>query len=99
MKKILVHERFKQDWIQVLTHIANLFFEDSKLYESIEDPDLSVHFQYKQENNCYSTACQLEVDGKTFYSTYSKQYDSDGNDREQNIRMKRALSHVLLDVL
>lgn len=99
MKKILVHERFKQDWIQVLTHIANLFFEDSKLYESIEDPDLSVHFQYKQENNCYSTACQLEVDGKTFYSTYSKQYDNDGNDREQNIRMKRALSHVLLDVL
>ena len=48
MKKIQVHERFKEDWVQVLTHIANLFFEDSKLYETVEDPDLSVHFQYKK---------------------------------------------------
>ena len=37
--------------LSVLTHIANLFFEDCKLYEIIEDPDLSVRFQYKMENN------------------------------------------------
>lgn len=99
MKKIIIHESFKKDWIYVLTHIANLFFEDCKLYEIIEDPDLSVRFQYKMENNVYYTASKLEVDGKTFISTYSKEYDTDGTEKEQNIRMKRALSHVLLDVL
>ena len=36
---------------------------------------------------------------KRLYSTYSKQYDNGGTEKEQNIRMKRALSHVLLDVL
>ncbi len=61
MKKIIIHESFKQDWINVLTHIANLFFEDCKLYEIIEDPDLSVRFQYKMENNVYYTASKLEV--------------------------------------
>lgn len=99
MKKIQVHERFKEDWVQVLTHIANLFFEDSKLYETVEDPDLSVHFQYKKENNTYTTACQLEVDDKVYTSEYTIHYETEGVVREQNIRMKRALSHVLLDVL
>ncbi|MED3661074.1 coproporphyrinogen III oxidase [Ureibacillus terrenus] len=99
MKKILVHERFKEDWIRVLTHIANLFFEDSKLYEAIENPDLSIRFQYKKENNRYSAASELEADGKTCSSTYTKEYDTEGTEREQNIRMKRAMSHVLLDVL
>lgn len=99
MKKILVHERFKEDWIRVLTHIANLFFEDSKLYDMVENPDLSVRFQYKRENNRYITAAKLEADGKTFSGTYSKQYDNEGTERERNIRMKRALSHVFLDVL
>lgn len=99
MKKIQVHERFPEDWIQVLTHIANLFFEDSKLYETVDDPDLSVHFQYKIENNRYSTACQLEADEKVYSSNYTIRYETDGTTRDQKIRMKRALSHVLLDVL
>lgn len=99
MKRIQINERFKEDWIQVLTHIANLFFEDCKLYETVEDPDLSVRFQYTMSNHTFETACELNVQGKHYVSNYRKHYEADGNEREQNIRMKRALSHVFLDVL
>ena len=99
MKTIQVNEQLKQDWIQVLTHIANLFFEDCKLYETVEDPDLSVRFQYKMGNNTYETACELTANGQIYSSHYTKHYEIEGSLREQNIRMKRALSHVLLDVL
>lgn len=100
MKKIEVNEVFKEDWNRVLNHIANLFFEDSKIVVSADDAELSFRFQYSIDKDyAIHTNCELEVDGQTYTSNYSIRYESEGTEKEQGIRMKRALSHVMLDVL
>ncbi|RHW36600.1 coproporphyrinogen III oxidase [Lysinibacillus yapensis] len=100
MKKIAVNKQFKEDWNRVLNHIANLFYEDSKIVVTADDADLSFYFDYTI-NADYSihTESRLEVDGQIFTSHYSIQYETEGTEREQAIRIKRALSHVMLDVL
>lgn len=100
MKKIEVNQHFKEDWNRVLNHIANLFYEDSKIVVAAEDADLSFHFDYSIGSDfSVHTESRLEVDGQTYTSKYSIQYQSEGTEREQAIRIKRALSHVMLDVL
>jgi len=100
MKKIEVNEVFKEDWNRVLNHIANLFYEDSKIVVAAEDAELSFRFQHTIDPDyTIRTACELVVDGVTYTSDYSIQYETEGTEKEQGIRMKRALSHVMLDVL
>ncbi|MCP1145882.1 coproporphyrinogen III oxidase [Lysinibacillus endophyticus] len=100
MKIIEVNEEFKEDWNRVLNHIANLFFEDSKIVVSAPDAELSFRFQHLiDETNTINTSCEMLADGQSYSSNYSIQYDSVGTEKEQAIRMKRALSHVMLDVL
>ena len=41
----------------------------------------------------------MRLTGNVFTSSYSIGYATEGTEKEQNIRMKRALSHVMLDVL
>ncbi|RUL56375.1 coproporphyrinogen III oxidase [Lysinibacillus antri] len=100
MKKIEVNEVFKEDWNRVLNHIANLFFEDSKIVMTADDAELSFRFQHSiDEDFTIHTACELLADGVQYKSNYSISYDTEGTEKEQGIRMKRALSHVMLDVL
>ncbi len=100
MKKIEINEVFKEDWNRVLNHIANLFYEDSKIVVTAEDAELSFRFQHSIDiDYTIHTACELAVDGSTYTSNYSIQYETEGTEKEQGIRMKRALSHVMLDVL
>ena len=100
MKKIEINEVFKEDWNRVLNHIANLFYEDSKIVVAAEDAELSFRFQHSIDKDyTIRTACELAVDELTYTSNYSIQYDTEGTEKEQGIRMKRALSHVMLDVL
>ena len=100
MKKIEINEVFKEDWNRVLNHIANLFYEDSKIVVAADDAELSFRFQHSIDKDyTIRTACELAVDELTYTSNYSIQYDTEGTEKEQGIRMKRALSHVMLDVL
>lgn len=100
MKKIEVNEVFKEDWNRVLNHIANLFFEDSKIVVTADDAELTFRFQHSiDENYSIHTASELEVDGQKYISNYSISYETEGTEKDQAIRMKRALSHVMLDVL
>ncbi|MFL0504305.1 coproporphyrinogen III oxidase [Ureibacillus sp. 179-F W5.1 NHS] len=100
MKKIQVNEVFKEDWNRVLNHIANLFFEDSKIVVAADDAELSFRFHYSIDKDfSIHTACELEVENETYTSDYSIRYESEGTEKEQGIRMKRALSHVMLDAL
>lgn len=100
MKKIAVHKQYKEDWNRVFNHIANLFFEDSQIVVATEDADMSIFFNYTIDNHhSINTESELIVDGQTFTSNYSIRYENSGTDKEQNIRLKRALSHVMLDVL
>ncbi|QDQ00136.1 coproporphyrinogen III oxidase [Lysinibacillus fusiformis] len=100
MKIIHIDQKYPEDWIRVLNHIANLFFEDSKLKVEADEADMAVSFKYRVETDfsVYTNAV-LEVDGKRYTNDYTIKYDTEAVGRELNIRMKRALSHVFLDVL
>jgi len=100
MKIIHIDQNYPEDWIRVLNHIANLFFEDSKLKVKSEGADMSVSFEHHvAEDFSLSTKAVLGVEGKHFTNQYHIQYDTQAEGRELNIRIKRALSHVFLDVL
>ena len=100
MKKIYVKEQFKEDWNRVLNHIANLFYEDSIIQLTKDDAEMKLSFTHKigEDFTVYTTSL-LQVDGTNFTSDYHIRYATEGTEKERNIRLKRALSHVMLDVL
>ena len=56
---------------------------------------MSASFDYQTGKDfSISTKANLIVDGKQYTNEYSIQYESPTTDRELNIRIKRALSHV-----
>ena len=100
MKTIQIKEQFKEDWNRVLNHIANLFYEDSVIQFTQDGADMSISFKHQIDSNyTIKTHATLDVDGQTYTSDYSIGYATEGTEKEQSIRMKRALSHVMLDVL
>lgn len=100
MKTIHITEQFKDDWNRVLNHIANLFYEDSVIQFTKDGSDMSISFNHAiDEHFTITTAAKLIVDGQEYTSDYSIGYVTEGTEKEQNIRLKRALSHVMLDVL
>ena len=100
MKTIHINEQFKEDWNRVLNHIANLFYEDSVIQFTKDGANMSISFEHEiADDYTISTAAKLMVDGQEFTSNYSIGYATEGTEKEQSIRMKRALSHVMLDVL
>ena len=100
MKIIKLNKKYPEDWIRVLNHIANLFFEDSKLKVDTTQADMEVALAYHVDDDfSVHTSAILDVDGARYTNDYRIQYETDAPEREQNIRIKRALSHVLLNVL
>lgn len=100
MKTIHITEQFKDDWNRVLNHIANLFYEDSVIRFTKDGSDMSISFTHAiDEHFTITTTAKLFVDGQEYTSDYSIGYATEGTEKERSIRMKRALSHVMLDVL
>ena len=100
MKTIQINEQFKEDWNRVLNHIANLFYEDSVIQFTQDGADMSISFKHQIDSDfTITTHATLQVEGQEYTSDYSIGYSTEGTEKEQNIRMKRALSHVMLDVL
>ena len=98
MKIIQVDRSYPEDYIRVFNHLANLFFEDSKIKVKVEQPDMQVTFTYQVEAQTIITSARLVVAGQQYTSHYQKNYEN-MHDDVQNIRIKRALSHVFLTVL
>lgn len=100
MKTIQINEKYKEDWNRVLNHIANLFYEDSVIQFSKDGANMEIVFERSIDANfTIRTAATLTVDGQVFTNNYSIGYETEGTEKDRNIRMKRALSHVMLDVL
>ena len=100
MKTIHITEQYKEDWNRVFNHIANLFYEDSIIQFTQDGAEMSIRFEHSiNADFTIHTAATLDVDGQQYTSTYAIGYATEGTEKEQNIRMKRALSHVMLDVL
>lgn len=100
MKTIYIDEQFKEDWQRVLHHIANLFYEDSIIKVTKDEAELEIFFEHRIDADyTIHTAATLIADDAKYTSDYSIGYTTEGTEKERNIRMKRALSHVMLDVL
>lgn len=100
MKILKIDQAYPQDFMRVFHHIANLFFEDTKLAKKDMVPNLVAHFEH-HTNKDYTVFAEgtLQAEGQIFQSHFEQTYDLEGTEREQRIRVKRALSHILLDTL
>lgn len=100
MKVLKVDQTFPQDFLRVFHDITNLFFEDTKLAKKDMIPDLVVHFDYDIDEKFKITAdATLQAMGELYKSHFEQKYDTEGTEKEKKIRLKRVLSHVLLDTL
>ena len=62
--------------------------------------DMSASFDFQTGDDfSISTKAVLIVVGQQYTNEYRIQYETPATGRELNIRIKRALSHVFLDVL
>lgn len=100
MKVLKINPAYPQDFMRVFHDITNLFFEDTKIAKKEMVPDLEVHFTHSiSDDHLIKTAAELHAEDEIYRSHYEQQYENEGTEREQKIRLKRALSHVLLDTL
>lgn len=100
MKVLKVDQAYPQDFMRVFHDITNLFFEDTQLAKKDMVPDLVVHFDhYTNEHFTIIADATLQANDQLYKSHFEQGYETEGTDKEQKIRLKRALSHVLLDTL
>ncbi|WP_318616710.1 coproporphyrinogen III oxidase [Sporosarcina sp. YIM B06819] len=99
MQKIVIKQSFEQDWIRMFTHLANLFFEQSKIIDEDEDEAISVVFSLeKNEDNMLIGQAFLIWDGAEYTSEFSELEEMD-DEKIQTRQLKRIYSHILLEAL
>lgn len=97
MQQLYVNQPFPQDWIRLLTHLANLFFEQSKIVsELVDDDTIAVHFE--EDVDSPRLSADLHWHGQTFHAEFSEPLAAT-EEREKIRQRKRMYSHVLLEVL
>ena len=98
MQQLHVDQQFPQDWIRMFTHLANLFFEQSKLTANrTADDAIELRFHEEYEDVPCVTA-DIEWQGERYTSSFGEEA-KETEEREQLRQRKRMYSHVLLDVL
>ncbi|MGG0643400.1 coproporphyrinogen III oxidase [Sporosarcina gallistercoris] len=98
MKTIALQGDFKEDWVRMFIHLANLFFEETKIVKKEETGELELRFQERQDGNRLLVTAELTVQGETYHSEFTEAAEI-GGEKEQNRQWKRLYSHVLLEVL
>lgn len=98
MQTIALHGDFKEDWVRMFIHLANLFFEETKIIKGSESAELTVRFQEQHEEDILTVKAELGVQGNTFHAAFQETFEG-GSEKEQNRQRKRLYSHVLLEVL
>ncbi|MFS0688692.1 coproporphyrinogen III oxidase [Sporosarcina sp. 179-K 8C2 HS] len=98
MQKIILKKSFEQDWIRMFTHLANLFFEQSKVIIDTEEEGILVDLSIKQDGATINGFAQLTYNGNEFSATFSEQVTEDSSETETR-QLKRIYSHVFLEVL
>ncbi len=83
----------------MFTHLANLFFEQSKIIDEDEDEAISVVFSLeKNEDNMLIGQAFLIWDGAEYTSEFSELEEMD-DEKIQTRQLKRIYSHILLEAL
>ncbi|MCM3745302.1 coproporphyrinogen III oxidase [Sporosarcina luteola] len=98
MQKIILTKSFEQDWIRMFTHLANLFFEQSKVITDREEEGILVDLSINIDSAAIVGHAHLTYNGKEFSATFSEQKTTDNSETETR-QLKRIYSHVFLEVL
>lgn len=94
--KGLDDERFHRP----LTHIANLFFEETSVsLQPIDAADLTIEFVVQFGKELVAQATLIDTTGTVKEAEYQVQFHADGSDKEQFKQVKNTVAHVYLSVL
>ncbi|WP_203248675.1 coproporphyrinogen III oxidase [Sporosarcina beigongshangi] len=99
MQKIVIKQPFEQDWIRMFTHLANLFFEQSKIIDEDEEQAISVTFSLeKNADNMLNGQAFLTWNDQEYTATFTELEEKD-DAKIQTRQLKRVYSHILLEAL
>ena len=83
----------------MFTHLANLFFEQSKIINEDEEQAISVTFSLeKNADNMLIGQAYLTWDGQEYSATFTELEEND-DEKIQTRQLKRIYSHILLEAL
>lgn len=100
MQKIILTKQFEQDWIRMFTHLANLFFEQSKIIIEDDVDGILIEMDVeKTSDNSLSGYAALMHNGCEFRASFKEQGMPNVSEKEKSRQLKRIYSHVFLDVL
>ncbi|WP_342506229.1 coproporphyrinogen III oxidase [Sporosarcina sp. FSL K6-2383] len=99
MQKIIIKQSFEQDWIRMFTHLANLFFEQSKIIDEDEAEAIAVVFSLeKNADNLLIGKAFLTWNGAEYAAEFSELEENE-DEKIQTRQLKRIYSHILLEAL
>lgn len=82
----------------MFTHLANLFFEQSKVVNDNEEEGILVDLSINKDGETIIGHAHLTQDGNEFSATFSEKVTTD-NSETGTRQLKRIYSHVFLEVL
>lgn len=99
MQKIKIDARFREDWVRMFAHLANLFFEQCEIIKEDHDNAMVVDFSvdYDEHGEIIGEA-RLDANGAEYVATFSEAA-IEGEARDVRRQLKRVHSHVFLEVL
>ena len=99
VEKITIKDEFKQDWIRMFTHLANLFFEQSEIIKDDDSDAMKIDFQLKHIlPNQLVVSAHLTRNGEEYFAEHSE-VEELGEPKAKTRQLKRLYSHVFLEVL
>lgn len=100
MQKIYIPGHFEQDWIRMFTHLANLFFEQSKIVSEDHKDTLVIKMDVRKDPlNLLSANAQLIYADTIYHASFNEQELLDVPEKEKSRQLKRIYSLVFLEVL
>ena len=82
----------------MFTHLANLFFEQSKIIIDSEEEGILVDLSIERDGATITGYAQITQNGNEYSATFSEQVTTDDSETETR-QLKRIYSHVFLEVL
>ncbi len=76
------YKSFEQDWIRMFTHLANLFFEQSKISTDPEEDGILVDISINREGATITGFAQVTHNGNEYSATFSEQVTTDDSETE-----------------
>lgn len=99
MQKIKIDAAFREDWVRMFAHLANLFFEQCEIIKEDDAEAMAVHFTIDQHSNSeIKGEAKLLVGDKAYTATFSEEA-IEGEEKLKRRQLKRIHSHVFLEVL